>query len=451
MTWLRTFLPDRLSVQLIVLIIGAMCLSYGLALSLAGVNHSKQNRLIYETALTGRIAGLHDALTTLQPNARSNFARATSSSVTQVSITAEPLVRQTAETTSAVRMAGQVADALNGEQVFASNRLLRDGLTPDLDLPSSDRPVAFSVALSADDTATAWLNVATGISAAPFSYSNENTVLAALAFFGMITIGVGAIFSRQLTRPLDQLAVVARSVSLGNRNMRVTATGPREIRDAANAFNTMQDEIGRFDKERLRVVAAVGHDLRTPMTSLRIRLEMVEDSDLKNGMIASLDEMTALADGLIAYGRDGHGDEHMVEVALDVLLARICASRGVPFEGQSSVEIVAGSVSLTRAFGNLVDNAVQHGGSAVVTLAVEKNQAIISIRDFGPGIPDDQILSVFEPFVQGDGSRNNESGNVGLGLSIAQSIIQAHEGKLMISNVDPSGLLATIRLPIQGP
>ncbi len=215
---------------------------------------------------------------------------------------------------------------------------------------------------------------------------------------------------------------------------------------AAAAFNDMQARIARFDAERMRTLAAVGHDLRTPLTSLRIRAEMLDEPDAAP-MIRTLEEMTVMADGLVAYARGTAEAEPVQDVDLAALLARLCEDRGAPLAVDAPAIVRGRPVALGRAIGNLVDNALRYGGAARVLLSRAASEAVVTVEDNGPGIPEDRLAAVFEPFVRGEDSRSADIGGAGLGLSIARGIVAAHGGDVALENRAEGGLRATVRLP----
>ena len=210
----------------------------------------------------------------------------------------------------------------------------------------------------------------------------------------------------------------------------------------------MQAEIARFDAERLRTLGAVGHDLRTPMTSLRLRAEMVEDEALREPMIRTLDEMGVMADGLVSYARSGQEDEARVAVDLAALLSDLCAERGAVWTGGPALSAQGRPVALKRVFGNLLDNALRYAGAAEVALAREDDTARVSVRDTGPGIPEDRLAQMFAPFTRGEESRSPDSGGAGLGLSIAHGIVAAHGGRIAVRNLLGGGWVAEVGLPL---
>jgi signal transduction histidine kinase len=207
-------------------------------------------------------------------------------------------------------------------------------------------------------------------------------------------------------------------------------------------------QIARFDAERMRTLGAVGHDLRTPITSLRIRAELLEDTDLRDNMVRTLDEMAVMADGLVGFAKGAREDEPVQDISLPAFLAQLAADRGATFAGGPALFMRARPVALTRAVGNLVDNALRYAGNANLQLAQDGKNAVIRVADSGPGLPPERLEAVFAPFVRGDDSRSVETGGAGLGLSIAQTIVQGMGGTISLANAQPSGLVATIRLPL---
>ena len=294
-----------------------------------------------------------------------------------------------------------------------------------------------------------WLNLVARRMKAGGPGLDDDLFLLLLGLSLVAVLGVSWLFLRRLTRPLTGLARATRAAGHGDRGVRLPETGPRELRDTAAAFNDMQDRISRFDAERMRTIAALGHDLRTPITSLRIRAELL-DEDEAGPMIRTLDEMTVMADGLISYAKGAGDGEAVSPVDLAALLARLVEDRGAIWAGPGApgpLTLRGRPVALGRAFGNLVDNALRYGGAARITLDRQGDSARVCIEDDGPGIPPDRLDAMFEPFVRGEDSRSLDTGGAGLGLSIARNIILAHGGRITLANGERGGLCATVLLP----
>lgn len=349
------------------------------------------------------------------------IARDASTRFERVRVEDAPLLTETATDSRSIYIAQGLADTLGRKDVTVA--IIDRPPRPDADGRSgrfrTDRVIAITIPLSAREGQAEWLNVVTsGVSPRPGRVDGK-PLLTILALSLLCVLGVGIVLARRLTKPLRQLSRAAQAAGRGDRTARVPEEGAREMRDAARAFNAMQSEISQFDAERMRMLAAVGHDLRTPMTSLRIRTEMVVDEEQREAMVRTLDEMTVMADGLVNYAREGQDAEKMKPLDLGDLLKQLCADRGATYNGAAGIQVMGRRVGIGRAIGNLIDNAVRYGGAATVTLSQDKKNAIITVDDIGPGIPPDCLEDMFHPFTRGDGSRSLETGGAGLGLSIA--------------------------------
>ena len=270
---------------------------------------------------------------------------------------------------------------------------------------------------------------------------------------GAIVLVIGATVSR-LTRPLRELAAAAGRLGRGEDVEPLPESGPAEVRGTIQAFNVMQDRLTRFVRDRTRMLGAISHDLRTPITSLRIRAEFIDDDENREKMIETLDEMQRMVEAALAFARDEASREDGAPTDLGNFIDAIAEDyrdigRPVAFDPpQTRCVVSCRPLSLKRALRNLIDNAVRYGGNAEMALATEAGQAIITVRDHGPGIPEERLKDVFEPFVRLEESRSEETGGIGLGLSIARSIVHAHGGTLTLANHPDGGLEARIALPM---
>ncbi len=261
------------------------------------------------------------------------------------------------------------------------------------------------------------------------------------------------VVARMATRPLGRLAQAATALGGDINQPPLPESGPSEVRDAAAAFNEMQARIRRYVEERTEMLAAIAHDLQTPLTRLRLRLEKVADESLRDKLVAELGAtQSMIREGLdLAMSLDTGG--MMQRVDLDSLLSSVCADavdagQDVTLNGQTRASILAIPIALQRCLANLIDNAVKYGGYAPVTAAREGNQAVIRVRDGGPGIPGAQMEKVFDPFYRLETSRSRETGGTGLGLTIARNIARKHGGTLVLSNALGGGLECTLTLPL---
>jgi signal transduction histidine kinase len=257
--------------------------------------------------------------------------------------------------------------------------------------------------------------------------------------------------ARSITRPLSALARAADSVGRDARPEKLAEAGARELREAARAFNTMQDRLRRYLDSRSRVLAAMSHDLKTPLTRLRLQVETLDDPALQARIGKELSEMELMVHEALALFRGLDDGEPAVPVDMNELLAGIQQQftemgAAVALGGRALAPFTGKVQALKRCLTNLIANAVKFGTRA--SLEVEDDrELVIRVRDQGPGIPHGDLERVFEPFYRLEHSRNRDSGGTGLGLTIARDIAQAHGGTLILANLPQGGLEATLRLP----
>jgi two-component system OmpR family sensor kinase len=294
-----------------------------------------------------------------------------------------------------------------------------------------------------------WINVsitALGTDFAAAEHFLIPTTLMAIAIFG-----VSIFLFRALTAPLRALAQAAQRLGVDMTAPPLSETGPRETRQAAYAFNDMQKRIRTLIADRTQMLAAISHDLRTPITAMRLRAEFL-DSEERERMLAHLDEMQAMVSATLAFLRDDSNEEETKTVDLAALLATICdtladAGHRVRFQGLSHAPLRCRQLALKRAFTNLINNAVKYGNQASVSLSEEAGQLRIDIDDDGPGVPEREREKIFTPFYRIEGSRSRETGGFGLGLTVARSVIRAHGGTITLMNRHEGGARVTAILP----
>lgn len=263
---------------------------------------------------------------------------------------------------------------------------------------------------------------------------------------------LAALAVRALTQPLRVLADAATELGRDIRRPPLTETGPLEVRRAARAFNTMQNRLIRYLEDRDRILAAVSHDLKTPITRLRLRTELLDESPLRDKFQADLDDMQRMAQASLDFLRGGEDREPMAALDLNALLECLQedaeeAGHSVQVRGVVDRPVRCRPLALKRCLTNLVDNALKYGQRAEITVTNAPERLTIIIRDQGPGIPVTELENVFEPFYRLEGSRSRDTGGVGLGLSIARTIARAHGGELTLRNHPRGGLEAVLELP----
>jgi len=257
---------------------------------------------------------------------------------------------------------------------------------------------------------------------------------------------------RWVTGPLSSLATAADELGADIHRPPLPETGPVEVQRAARAFNTMQMRLSRFIADRTRILAAMSHDLKTPITRMRLRTEMLEDEAARGKFAKDLDEMESMVSQTLDFMRDANSSEAVQRVDLMALIESLQTDYRdtgdtVEIEGGIDEPYPCRPHALRRCLTNVVDNAIRYGKRATVRVEEDAGRIAIRILDEGPGIPQGEIEKAFEPFFRGEASRSRETGGTGLGLGIARNIARAHGGELVLRNRPEGGLEATLTLP----
>lgn len=296
-----------------------------------------------------------------------------------------------------------------------------------------------------------WL-VVRGLDGAPF-IDGPVALLFWLALAAIVIGGISWVAARRLVRPLRRLAESAEHLGLHRDATPVPESGPLEVRTIAQSLNRMSGRVARFVEDRTRMVSAISHDLRTPLTRLRLRAELVEDDHTRQKILADIHQMEQIVGETLSWSREdaARGERGPVDIAS--LLQGLSedasdAGKSVRYDGPDHLVLHCHAGAVRRALGNLVDNAVSYGGAAEITLGERTDAIEIEVADHGPGIPQEQLDRVFAPFVRLEASRNRDTGGAGLGLAIARDAIRAHGGDIRLENRgDGTGLRAIVTLP----
>jgi signal transduction histidine kinase len=296
-----------------------------------------------------------------------------------------------------------------------------------------------------------WLSFATALPAGGPAYSAQFLLSMGVMAFIILAVSVWAV--RRVTAPLASLANAAERLGQDVNAPPLPETGTTETRAAARAFNDMQARLRSLIENRTRLLAAISHDLRTPLTLLRLRAETVENKDERDKMLSTISEMDSLIGTSLQFARDDSAGEPRRQADLAALVQSVVdemrdAGHSVRMQAGPSITYTCQPAALKRAVRNLLDNAVKYGKTGSAEVQPGTHSVAINVDDDGPGIPEAELARVMEPFYRIEESRSRETGGVGLGLAIAQSIVQAHGGKLTLSNRPAGGLRASIRLPL---
>jgi len=258
---------------------------------------------------------------------------------------------------------------------------------------------------------------------------------------------------QRLTTPLREFAEAADRLGKNMQAPALPEKGTIELHRAARAFNKMQQRLQRFIEGRTRMLAAISHDLRTPITLLRLRTEVVEDEEEKQKMLSTLNDMETMIASTMTLAREELRTEDIKNVDLSALLESLCLdmedrSYAVVRNLPEKILYPCRSTAMKRALSNVLENALKYGNEVGIEMRCLSEKIEIQINDAGPGIPEEKLEEVFSPFYRLEPSRNSETGGIGLGLSITQAIIHAHGGEITLSNRPKHGLQVNIRLPL---
>jgi signal transduction histidine kinase len=260
-----------------------------------------------------------------------------------------------------------------------------------------------------------------------------------------------ALVARRIARPLKALTERVGDAGLASDRPAMEPKGPSDVRELIEAFNTAEARLSSLLTEKDVMLGAIGHDLKTPLASLRVRIENVEDEADREKMAATVDEMVTILDDILIFARLGKSAEEVQQTDLSALVETVISDfpddSKIAFEAAERVVAPVRPVLIRRALRNLVNNALQYGGNARLQLRVDTKRLCIVVDDNGPGIAPDQLDTIFEPFARAESSRNRASGGTGLGLTIARAIARAHGGDVTLRNRSDGGVEAMLWLP----
>jgi signal transduction histidine kinase len=397
-----------------------------------------------------RAAALATTLAVLPPDSRHVVMNTMSSRIwkfTQIPKPADRAVMTEEEIRLARHLGDMLPDKLPNQKIvsvrlFPSIAVLPQSLVPDHPLPSS----SVIQAIVPVDSKTVMSAV---FARAPAPWPVEIFAAAVLAI--LLAAVAAAFMARRIVRPLSELAAAASMVARGGGAPHVAENGPEDVRKAAIAFNAMAEKVSRTLESQRHLLSAVGHDLRTPLTAMRINLEFIEDDELRDGLLRNLDELQALTEQVLSAAR-GTGGELKRNVDLSALVESLCTDldeigEPVSWNNHSPAPVSCRPNEIKRAVRNLVENAVAYGSRAEVRISDVGDGYEILVEDEGPGIPEDDQQRVFEPFVRLESSRNEDTGGTGLGLTLVKAIAEGHGGGVRLENRPEGGLRARMHLP----
>ncbi|UWQ57804.1 HAMP domain-containing protein [Leisingera caerulea] len=454
---------NSLHSQLVLLVILALATAQAISLWLFVDERSLAVRAALGAETAGRAANVARLIEEAPASLHASILRAANSPLVRFAIAPEPEVGHTSHDGSGI-VEERVRALLDGN----FNREIRVELhevdSAGLPLPHLNQEMAamhremmrghmsaielkLSIALSGSQ----WLNVGTRFERPPLQWPLYSTLTFALTAGFMLIVVFWFLMSR-VTGPLRRLSVAADRLGRGEELATLPAVGPCEVQDLTAAFNRMQERLTRFVADRTRLLAALGHDLRSPLTAMRVRAEFVDEEETRDSLISSIEEMQSMVDAVLAFSRGLAVSEPLETCELGSFLERLQADMLDRFDLRPGAETVVGLQpnAMRRALRNVIDNALRYGGWARVGYGNDGKNALITVADSGPGIPAEDLERVFDPFLRLETSRSLETGGYGLGLSIARTIARTHGGDITLANRPDGGLLATLSIPLAG-
>lgn len=295
-----------------------------------------------------------------------------------------------------------------------------------------------------------WVSFERGFSERLFDWPTRLLIVLGISMSSVLLLSIIGV--RSVVRPLQKLRQAAEGLGKDIKQPPLDETGPTEVKDTAKAFNTMQIRLKNYIEDRASILAAISHDLKTPLTRIRLRTDLMDDEELRTKTQKDLDDMESMVSATLDFMRGTETREPSRRIDLNSLLESIQedyqeAGKTVQLREKLIEPYQGKPLALKRCLVNLVENAIRYGGQVDIEVQDFKDKVVILIRDNGPGIPEDALQKVFDPFFRLETSRAQHTGGTGLGLGIARNIARAHGGDLMLQNSSEGGLCAKLTLP----
>ncbi|MCB1355307.1 MAG: HAMP domain-containing protein [Maritimibacter sp.] len=454
---------NSLRVQLVLLVVAALIVAQVISLLLFADERSLAVRAALGFEAAGRAANVARLIEEAPPDLHESILRAANSPLVRFDLATEPVVLHSGHSDGGLveaRIRALMDDGFSRDIRVELHEIEGQILPlPHLSQEMAEMHVAMmrgelsavEMNLSIAVSGGRWLNVGTRFERPPIQWPVYSMLTFAVSAAAILVVVFWFMMTR-LTGPLRRLVSAADRLGRGEDVANLPMAGPTEVRDLTSTFNRMQDRLSRFVADRTRLLAALGHDLRSPLTAMRVRAELVDDEETRESLITSVEEMQTMVEATLDFARGLSGTEEPEIVIVSDFLNALREDMVAPFEldGGPPLEARIRPHAVRRALRNVIENAARYGGNARVSHVVTDQELLITVDDDGPGIPAADLERVFDPFFRLEQSRSLETGGHGLGLSIARTIIRAHGGDIALSNRDEGGLRATIAIPLAG-
>ena len=440
---LKHLIPDTVAGRTLLVLIFGLAISHVLSMALYFTDRTTALLLTGGEHIADRVATIGRIIEKSPPSDRGRIIELAEDRRLQITLTAESAIDlQPTDGWRTEILRSKVQSHLDSlsEQTFRLRYLDPEAVNADL-APGFEDAHIVEVSLQLSDGS--WLNFTAPVYPTDPLLSLRFVLSTAVMLAAVVILS--GIVVHHVVAPLRTFASAAERLGVDVNAPALPESGAREVRRATRAFNEMQRRIRRFVEDRTQMLAAISHDLRTPIMRLRLRVEVIDDEDERERALADLNDMERMIASTLSFARDDAVDEARETVDLMALVQRVCDSLEdtglqVEFASQGRLAYACRPGALRRALSNLIENAARYGGNAKVDLSTQGNAVVVRIDDEGPGIPEDQLENVFKPFYRLEPSRSRETGGAGLGLTLARTIVRAHGGDLRLVNRPEGGL-----------
>ncbi len=437
--------PDTIAARTTAVMLVSLLLFYAASVCAYRFGVNSEIDLTNEVRLAERLSTIKRAIARLPAAEREQTAHSLSGGPLEVHWSNVPLTVD--RTTANDKAAGLRARLLEVAPEIGADGLLMGAPSPVSDKQEDPHLILVSMKL-AD---ASWVNFSITALSGPNHTSLLGIVLST-SLMALLLIGVSILILRSVTKPVQRCAEAVKRLYVDAEPQPIAVTGPREVRELAVAFNELQQRVKRLVDDRTLMLAAISHDLKTPLTRTQLRVENIDSAELRQSINADLGEMLTMIDSSLDFLKGERSGEPARDFDLKTILQSICddlSDMGHATNFASDIQLVMRGrhLALKRAFTNLLTNAVKFGTRVQVAVQRRGGQITVTIDDDGPGIPADQREAVFAPFYRLEASRNRQTGGVGLGLTVARSIIRGHGGDIILDGAPAGGLRVLVSLP----
>lgn len=452
----KSLVPKSMSAQMIAVLSASLVALLAILSVLEILDQSDLAAWAGHESTISRLRHMKPALDAMPVALRGPFLDRTSSCHRGYSVTATPHVVQ-GSTPEALRIRSELAQqlGLEGVDLLVGRTILnRSDFSYARCGPSEIEFPVEGLVISTRLASGDWLNAEIH----PHEWHLHEDLLNWMLRSAGVFLFVGAVavfFTRRLSRPLANLTGAAERFGSGLEVSEIEESGPPDLRRAIAAFNTMQKRVAGEVSRRASTLAAISHDIRSPLTALRIKAELVQDAVSREDLVVSIDKMERITASALDFLKDDTRHEPMRDFDLAALLRHECSALAdagcrATYAGPDTCVYCGRPDGLARAVRNLIENAHKYADGATITLHADDDRVCIDVSDQGPGVPEDRMASIQEPFERLSSARESNQGGFGLGLAIVKAICEGHEGELALSSNQPTGLKASMRLPARG-